>query len=102
MSQNYGREVPAPHRQATHRQAARYLVLIDSGGTSLARLFLATREQVAEFDAGAEEVASLIRGVRSGHGADGPAWNQALEGHSAQERREALVYDLQPASPDHP
>lgn len=94
MSQDYGREVPSKHKQEAHRQAARYLVVIDAGGVSVARLFLATHEQVAEFDAGAEEVASLTKGLRATRGASGPEWDRALEAHGADERRDALVFDL--------
>ena len=94
MSQNYGREVPVPHHQSTHRSAAKYLVLVDSGGVTLARLFLETREQVGEFDAGAEEVSSMIKGIKPVSDASGMEWDQALAGHSIEERASARVYDL--------
>jgi hypothetical protein len=94
MSQNYGREVPPPHKQATHRQVARYLVVVDSGGVRLARLFLDTREQVGEFDAGAEEVSGMIQGLSPTGDASGPEWDRPLAGHSAAERRAASVYVL--------
>ena len=44
-------ESPHAHTQTSHRKPARFLVVIDSGGYVVARLFLDTREQVAEFDA---------------------------------------------------
>ena len=94
MGQNYGIAVPAAHGGAPHRAPARYLVLIDAGGPTVARLFLATREPVAEFDAGSEEVAVMTQGLVPARGADGPEWDRALEGHSADERAAAEVYTL--------
>lgn len=94
MSQVFGGESPRPHTQTSHRKPARYLVVIDAGGTVIARLFLATRELVAEFDAGTEEAAQMTAGRVPAKGADGPEWDRALEGHSAAERRAADVYTL--------
>lgn len=94
MSQGFGIEVPRPHSQEPHRKPARYLVVIDSGGYVLARLFTDTREQVAEFDAGSEEAAQMTQGLVPAKGADGPEWDGALEGHSAAERSAAEVYSL--------
>lgn len=94
MSQDFGRESPAPHLQKAHRAPARYMVVIDAGGVGVARLFLASREQVAEFDAGTEEAVQMIAGLKPAQGADGPEWDQALQGHSRAERRAARVYTL--------
>ena len=94
MSQNYGMPAPGPHQGSPRRPVARYLVLIDAAGTTLARLFLADRTQAAEFDAGTEEVALMTQGLTPARGADGPEWDRALEGHSADERRAAEVYTL--------
>lgn len=77
-----------------HRHPARYLLVIDSGGTTVVRLFTATRENAGEFDAGTEEVAQMIRGLRPSKGASGSEWDHALEGHSADERDAAEVYTL--------
>ncbi len=96
MSQDYGRESPAPHLQTEHREPARYLVVITAGGVGVARMFLASRQQVAEFDAGTEEAAQMIAGLVPAQGADGPEWDRALQGHSAAERRAAEVYTLEP------
>ena len=95
MSQGFGIEVPRAHNQAPHRKPARFLVVIDSGGYVLARLFVDTREQVAEFDAGSEEAAQMTLGLVPAKGADGPEWDRALEGHSAAERNAAEVYTLE-------
>jgi hypothetical protein len=47
MSSTFGIEAPGQHHQALHRQPARYLVVIDSGGSTIARLFLDTRRRPA-------------------------------------------------------
>lgn len=94
MSQNYGIEQPRAHNQTSHRKPARYLVVIESGGFVLARLFLESRELVAEFDAATEEAAQMTAGLVPTKGASGPEWDRALEGHSAAERSAAEVYTL--------
>lgn len=94
MGQGFGMEAPSKHHQTAPRRAARYLVLIDSGGYALARLFADTREQLAEFDASTEETASMISGLSAVKGANGSEWDRALAGHSAAERAAAEVYEL--------
>jgi len=94
MSQGFGSESPRAHTQTAHRQPARYLVVLDSGGFAVARLFLETRELVAEFDAATEEAVQMTAGLVPTKGADGPEWDRALEGHSAAERGAAEVYTL--------
>jgi hypothetical protein len=94
MSQDFGNQSPHAHVQTEHRKIARYLVVIDSGGVGVARLFLDTRQQVAEFDAGTEEAAQMVAGLAPTHGADGPEWDTALQGHSPAERHAARVYTL--------
>lgn len=94
MGQGFGIETPSKHHQTTPRKVARYLVLIESGGYALARLFLETREQIAEFDASTEETSSMTSGLSALKGADGPEWDRALAGHSPAERSAAEVYVL--------
>jgi hypothetical protein len=94
MAQVFGNEIPRRHTEAPTRQATRYLVLIESGGYVVARLFVDSREQVAEFDASTEEVTVMIHGLVAARGAEGPEWDRALAGHSASERRAARVYTL--------
>lgn len=94
MSQTFGMETPREHNHVTRRQPARYLVVIDSGGYAVARLFLATRELVAEFDAAVEEVGLMTTGLMPEVGALGADWDQALQGHSPDERSAAKVYTL--------
>ena len=67
---------------------------IDSGGFMVARLFLESREQVAEFDASTEEVAQMIMHLQTQGDASDPQWDRALAGHSAAERAAARVYVL--------
>lgn len=94
MEQGYGIAAHAAHQVDEHRAPARYLVIIDAGGTMVARLFLATRQPVAEFDAGSEEVAVMTQGLAASRGADGPEWDEALAGHNRHERAAADVYAL--------
>jgi len=77
-----------------HKAPARYLVLIDASGAMVARLFDAARVQITDFDASSEEVAVMLSGLTPEADADGPAWQSALRGHSAEERRGAQVYTL--------
>jgi hypothetical protein len=94
MSQGFGSEAPRAHTHTQYQKPARYLVMIDSEGSGIARLFVDTREQVAEFDAGAEEASRMTVGLVPVTGADGPEWDRALAGHSAAERSAARVYTL--------
>ncbi|MFN3304924.1 MAG: hypothetical protein ACK44A_14565 [Roseateles sp.] len=94
MNHGFGHEVPPRHAQHAHRQVTRYLVVIGSPGGALARLFVADRSQVAEFDAGSEEVAELIKTAAASAGAGGAEWDRALAGHTAAERAGATVYEL--------
>ena len=91
-----GRDIEARGKQPTssHRKPARYLLLIDAGGSTVAQLFTEAREFAAEFDAGSEEVAVMTQRLKPANGADGPEWDRALEGHTATERAGAVVYTL--------
>ena len=77
-----------------HRKPVRYLVVIDSGGSMVARLFLDTREMAAGFDASVAEVASMTHGLEPEIGALGSEWDLALLSHSIDERASAEVYTL--------
>jgi hypothetical protein len=94
MDGGFGIESHAEHPARPQRKPARCLVVIDSAGSAVARLFVDTREQVAEFDASAEEVAVMTKGLVPVKGASGTDWDGALDGHSAAERAEADVYTL--------
>lgn len=94
MSQTFGMEAPREHKPTRHRKPVRYLILIEAGGSMIARLFLETREMVAEFDAAVEEVTAMIKGLAPQVGALGAEWDQALQSHNASERAAATVYTL--------
>jgi hypothetical protein len=94
MSQGFGNELPRAHGNTSPRPRTRYLVVIDSGGFMVARLFLESREQVAELDASTEEVTQMIARLQPHFGAADPPWDRALAGHSAAERAQARVYEL--------
>jgi hypothetical protein len=95
MSQTYGIEAPHGHHASPQQPPVRYVIVIDSGGSSVTRLMLATRQQVAEFDAGNPEVVQMIQGLTPAKVANHPEWDAALRGHSAEERSRADVYTLQ-------
>lgn len=94
MSQTFGMESPRPHLSATLREPVRFVVVIDSGGLKIARLFLATRTLVEEVDAAVEEIGSMTAGLIPAPGALGSEWDQALAGHSVAERAAAQVFTL--------
>ena len=94
MSQTYGMESPGKHHAGTSRPPVRYVVIIDGGGSAIARLMLETREQVQEFEGGTPEVVQMIQGLVPVKGANDPEWDQALQAHSTQERMAAEVYTL--------
>jgi len=95
MSHGFGIELPHAHENTSPRPRTRYLVVIDSGGYMVARLFLASREQVAEFDASTEEVSQMISHLQAEGSASDAQWDRALAGHSAAERAAARVYVLE-------
>ena len=94
MSTTYGMALPGRHAGQPHRAPVRYLVVIDEGGTTMARLFLASREAAGEIDAGTDEVVQMTHGLVPAQGAAGSEWDRALAGHSATERATARVYTL--------
>ena len=94
MSNTYGMPVPGASVGTEHRAPARYLVIIDADGVTLARLCTEDHAPVAEFDAGTEEVLHMTRGLSAARGAAGPEWDRALAGHNAAERAAAQVFTL--------
>jgi hypothetical protein len=91
---SFGIEARGKHPTASHRKPARYLLLIDSGGSTVAQLFTEKRELAGEFDAGSEEVAVMTQRLKPGGGADASEWDHVLEGRSKAERAAAVVYTL--------
>ena len=76
------------------QKPARYLVLIEQGGSMVARLFDADLRLVADIDAASEEVAVMTSGLQPQANAGDAFWDAALRGHNATERRMAEVYTL--------
>lgn len=77
-----------------HGSPVKYLIVIESGGPMVARLFDADRVHVIDMDASSEDVAETTEGIVPTHSATAPEWDRALAGHSAAEREEAQVYTL--------
>jgi hypothetical protein len=73
---------------------AKYLIVIDSAGEMIARMFDAKRHLMVDFDASSSEVAVMTQGLAPTDDASDPVWDAALAGHSAAERRAAEVYLL--------
>lgn len=94
MSQTYGIESAKHYAAEEQRKPVRYVVIIDTGGAAIARLFLETHQQVDEFDAGVPEVLQMIQGIVPTKGAVDAVWDTALRGHSMTERSAAEVYTL--------
>ncbi len=94
MAQNFGMPMPAAHSGAQRSRPVKYLVTIDSGGYRVARLFLANRELVNEFDAAVAELGYMTAGVVPQVGLLGAEWDLALRGHSVAERAGAEAYTL--------
>lgn len=76
------------------QKPARYLLLIEQGGSMVARLFDADRKHLMDFDATSEEVVVMTAGLEPSKGADANLWGLALQGHSEAERAAALIYTL--------
>jgi hypothetical protein len=94
MSQTFGMEAPRKHTGTPRPAPARYLVVIESGGSMVARLFQETREQVSECDAAVEDITVMTQHLAPQQGALGPEWDLGLQGHSRAERAGARVYTL--------
>lgn len=77
-----------------HSPPAKFLVLIDAGGSMVARLFDANRAPLTDFDASSEEVAVMTSGLTPQRSALEPAWAKALAGHNPDELAAAEVYTL--------
>ena len=91
---SFGIEARGKHPSTSHRKPARYLLLIDTGGTTVAQLFTEAREFAGEFDAGSEEVAVMTQRLKPANGAGAPEWDHALKGHGDAERAAATLYTL--------
>jgi len=94
MNNGFGMASPSQHVQTARQEPVKHLIIIDTGGVRIARLLLASREQVGEFDASTEEITQMTQGVVPKIGALDAEWDKPLAGHSALERSAAEVYTL--------
>lgn len=76
------------------QKPARFLIIIDAGGGMVARLFDDQRHLVTEIDASTEEVVVMTAALTPERSAAAPEWDEALRGHSREERAAAEVYTL--------
>lgn len=77
-----------------HKPPVHYLVLIESDGQMVARLFDAQRRHVSDIDASSEEVSVMTQGLMPQRVANAPEWQQALQGDGIAQREAALVFTL--------
>jgi hypothetical protein len=77
-----------------HKLPVKYLVLIESDGAMVARLFDAQRRHVSDIDASSEEVAVMTQGLMPTRDANSPEWQLALGGDGAPQRAAAQVFTL--------
>jgi hypothetical protein len=77
-----------------HSSPVKFLIVIEAGGSMVARLFDANRVHVIDMDASTEEVVTTTEGIVPTRSATDAQWNLALAGHSAAERAAAQVYTL--------
>ena len=94
MNNGFGIPSPSPHHAAARHAPVRYVVVIESGGARIARLFAESREQLGELDAATEEVTQMTQGLVPAGTAVDAVWDRALAGHNAAERAAAEVYTL--------
>jgi len=77
-----------------HSSPVKYLIVIDAGGSMVARMFDANRVHITDIDASTEELGATINGAVTTGSATEPVWDPLLVGHSAAERAAAQVYTL--------
>lgn len=77
-----------------HSSPVKYLIVIDAGGSMVARMFDANRVHITDIDASTEELGATINGAIPTGSAREAVWDHVLVGHSAAERAAAQVYTL--------
>lgn len=77
-----------------HKTPAKYLVVIESDGAMLAKLYDAQHALVSDIDATSEEVAVMTQGLTPTPVGNDAVWASVLVGHGEPERRAARVYTL--------
>jgi hypothetical protein len=77
-----------------HKTPVKYLVIIESDGAMIAKLYDAHFKNENDIDAGSEEVAVMTRGLKPAKIGNDAVWSKVLAGHGEAERRAAEVYTL--------
>jgi hypothetical protein len=77
-----------------HKTPVRYLVIIESDGAMVAKLYDHQFGHVSDIDASSEEVAVMTRGLVAQHIGNDATWSKVLRGHGEAERRAAEVFTL--------
>ncbi|MGY4828706.1 hypothetical protein ACVNIS_09025 [Sphaerotilaceae bacterium SBD11-9] len=77
-----------------HKTPVKYLVLIESDGAMLAKLYDAHHVEVNDIDAASEEVAVMTQGLMPERNGNDATWSRVLAGHGEPERRAARIYTL--------
>jgi hypothetical protein len=77
-----------------HKTPVKYLVIIESDGAMLAKLYDGQFAHVNDIDASSEEVAVMTRGLMPARDANAPPWAEVLAGHGEPQRRAALIFTL--------
>ncbi|MET0333908.1 MAG: hypothetical protein ABW190_06525 [Rhizobacter sp.] len=77
-----------------HKTPVKYLVIIESDGAMVAKLYDAELKHVNDIDAGSEEVAVMTKGLSAAKSGNDATWSEVLTGHGEAERRAAQVYTL--------
>jgi len=77
-----------------HKTPVKFLVLIESDGAMVAKLYDGQYVHVNDIDASSEEVAVMTQGLVPTRDANGSTWAPVLAGHGETERRAARIYTL--------
>lgn len=77
-----------------HKNPVKYLVIIESDGAMVAKLYDAQLKHENDIDAGSEEVAVMTRGLKAAKTGNDATWAKVLMGHGEAERRAAEIYTL--------
>ena len=77
-----------------HKTPVKYLVLIESDGMAVAKLYDAQFGHVNDIDASSEEVAVMTRGLTPTENGNDATWSRVLEGHGEAHRRAAKIFTL--------
>ena len=77
-----------------HKIPVKYLVLIESDGAMLAKLYDAHYAEVNDIDAASEEVAVMTQGLTPQCSGNDNTWARVLAGHGEPQRQAARIYTL--------